>query len=70
MNRQEMMTRTARGELARAAQAFLDKVEQLKQMEDLTVLNTTIYDTTDLCIEDAQNVLNSLIQQLEGTTNA
>ncbi|MBW4450721.1 MAG: hypothetical protein KME38_28815 [Spirirestis rafaelensis WJT71-NPBG6] len=69
MNRQEMILRTAKGEVAHAAQVFIDKVEQLRKIEDLTYLNTAVYDSTDLCIEDAQNVLHFLIKQIEGTTN-
>jgi hypothetical protein len=70
ISKEQMMTRTARCELAQAAQTFLDKVEALGKMQDLTDLNIAIYDDTDLCIEDAQNVLHFLIQQLERTTNA
>jgi hypothetical protein len=55
----------ARAELAQAAQIFLDKVDQLAKLEPLVDLNTTIYDDTDLCLNDATNVLYFLIQALE-----
>jgi hypothetical protein len=65
MNRQEMMLRAARGELADAAQMFLDKVDALEKLESLTEINTAVYESTDLCLGDATNALYFLIQHLE-----
>ena len=55
----------ARAELAQASQIFLDKVAQLEKLEPLVELNTAIYDITDLCVNDATNVIYFLIQALE-----
>ncbi len=59
------MIQSAKAELAQAAQTFLDKVDQLEKLESLIDLYTAVYETTELCVNDATNVLYVLIQALE-----
>ncbi len=66
MNREEMILSSAKAEIIQAAEILFTKIDSLKKLDSAVFneLNDLVYENCDLCVNDATNILYSLMYVL------